>query len=111
MLSALLISQFAFTQDDSQSDLEKLLGKAQEVLSNVELPDLKKDNDVVLINLNNQLTATTIMNNGKLEKVKNEEGDLLIEKYLNKGYRLHSVTHSGSTGSGSNSGVLFTLIK
>ena len=41
-LSTLLISQFAFTQDDSKSDLEKLLGKAQEVLSNVELPDLNR---------------------------------------------------------------------
>ena len=39
LLSLLLIGQFAFTQDDSQSDLEKLLGKAQEVLSNVEIPD------------------------------------------------------------------------
>tara|TARA_Y100000385_G_C12839761_1_gene528244 strand:+ start:14 stop:421 length:408 start_codon:yes stop_codon:yes gene_type:complete len=43
LLSLLLIGQFAFAQDDGQSDLEKLLGKAQEVLSQVELPDLKKE--------------------------------------------------------------------
>jgi hypothetical protein len=43
LLSVLLISQFTFAQDDSQSDLEKLLGKAQDVLSQVELPDLKKE--------------------------------------------------------------------
>ncbi|MCH1612172.1 MAG: hypothetical protein L7S72_02640 [Flavobacteriales bacterium] len=43
LLSLLLIGQFTFAQDDGQSDLEKLLGKAQEVLSQVELPDLKKE--------------------------------------------------------------------
>ena len=58
LLSALLISQFAFTQDDSQSDLEKLLGKSQEVLSNVELPDLNRDNNgfiFILILLGNNI--------------------------------------------------------
>lgn len=43
LLSLLFIGQFTFAQDDGQSDLEKLLGKAQEVLSQVELPDLKKE--------------------------------------------------------------------
>ena len=43
LLSFLFIGQFTFAQDDGQSDLEKLLGKAQEVLSQVELPDLKKE--------------------------------------------------------------------
>ena len=106
LLSALLISQFAFTQDDSQSDLEKLLGKAQEVLSNVELPDLNKDNDVVIISLQvEKFGVTYLINNGKTVRAKDEEGDLLIEKYLNQGYKLHSVTHRGGLG------VLFTLIK
>ena len=49
LLSLLLLGQFAFTQDDSQSDLEKLLGKAQEVLSNVEIPDLKKNKDYFIL--------------------------------------------------------------
>ena len=43
ILSLIFIGQFTFAQDDGQSDLEKLLGKAQEVLSQVELPDLKKE--------------------------------------------------------------------
>ena len=49
LLCILLISQFTFAQDDSKSDLEKLLGKAQEVLSNVELPDLKKNKDYFVL--------------------------------------------------------------
>ena len=48
LLSILIISQLTFSQDNSKSDLEKLLGKAQEVLSNVELPDLKKNKDYSL---------------------------------------------------------------
>ena len=43
ILSLIFIGQFTFAQDDGQSDLEKLLGKAQEVLRQVELPDLKKE--------------------------------------------------------------------
>ena len=49
LLSILIISQLTFSQDNSKSDLEKLLGKAQEVLSNVELPDLKKNKDYFIL--------------------------------------------------------------
>ena len=42
-LSLLLISQFTFAQEEPQNDLKKLLNKASEVLSKVELPDLKKE--------------------------------------------------------------------
>ncbi len=42
LLSILIISQLTFSQDNSKSDLEKLLGKAEEVLSNVELPRFKE---------------------------------------------------------------------
>ena len=49
LLTILLISQLTFAQDDSKSDLEKLLGKAQELLSNVELPDLKKNKDYFIL--------------------------------------------------------------
>ena len=43
LISLLYIGQFTFAQNDGQSDLEKLLGKAQKVLSNVELPGSKKE--------------------------------------------------------------------
>ena len=49
LLSILIISQLTFSQDNSKSDLEKLLGKAEEVLSNVELPDLKKNKDYFIL--------------------------------------------------------------
>ena len=49
LLSILIISQLTFSQDNSKSDLEKLLGKAQEVLSNVELIDLKKNKDYFIL--------------------------------------------------------------
>ena len=48
-LFLILTIQFNFAQDQGQSDLEKIIGKAQEMLSNVELPDLKKNKDYFIL--------------------------------------------------------------
>ncbi len=49
LLFFILTIKFNFAQDKGQSDLEKILGKAQEMLSNVDLPDLKKNKDYFIL--------------------------------------------------------------
>ena len=117
LLSLLLIGQFTFAQDDGQSDLEKLLNKASEVLSKVELPDLKKDIDTEFVILT--WNEYRLVNKKKFYNVvidysdENEESldyDVLIEEFkeskifksiADKGYKIINVdriwTNAGIT--------------
>ena len=66
----------------------------------------QEESDVVLLALQGEKFGVNfIVNNGDMDRAKDEERDLLIEKYLNQGYKLHSVTHRGGLG------VLYTLVK
>jgi len=49
LLYLMLTIQLNFAQDKEQSDLEKILGKAQELISSVELPDLNKNKDYFIL--------------------------------------------------------------